>query len=493
MWETHIGVVFLVGDRAYKMKKPVRTDFLDFSTPQRRRTACHREVELNRRLAPDVYLGVSEVLPPAEPSGSAAEHAGDAEPLVVMRRMPEDRSLATLVVDGQPVGDELRDLARLMAAFHARADRSAAIAIDGGRDALRRRWSSNLVELTPFADLILDPALVEALGTLSMRFLEGRAPLFQERLDHDRIVDGHGDLIAADVFCLDDGPRPLDCLEFDDHLRHVDGLDDVAFLAMDLERLGRADLADRFLDAYVEFSGDTAPTALRHHYVAYRAVVRAKVACLRHRQGDVAASEEAWEYATLALRHLERGAVRLAIVGGLPGSGKTTLGGALADRFGAVLLSSDPLRKELAGMDPRHPASAAFHEGLYTEDRTTAVYAELLHRAELLLARGESVVIDASWTDARHRSAAETLARSSCSDLVLLQCRTTAERADRRIMTRERTASDATTEVALAMSAAAAPWPEATTISTDGTVGESLELASSVWRGVPGAAPRRSQ
>lgn len=483
--ETHIGVVFLVGDRAYKMKKPVRTDFLDFSTASLRRAACRREVELNRRLAPDVYLGISDVLPPAEPSGTGAARAEPAEYLVVMRRMPEDRCLASLVTDGQPVDDELRELARLMAGFHARADRSAAIAAEGGRDALRERWAANLAELTPFGGTVLDRALVDALARLSMRFLQGRTPLFLDRQDHDRIVDGHGDLIAADVFCLDDGPRVLDCLEFDDHLRHVDGLDDVAFLAMDLERLGRADLASRFLDAYVEFTGDPAPAALRHHYVAYRAVVRAKVACLRHRQGNAAAAEEATEYAMLALSHLERGAARLVIVGGLPGTGKSTLGGALADRFGAVLLSSDRLRKELAGIEPDEPAPAPFREGLYSEERTTATYSELLRRAGVLLARGESVVLDASWTCGHHRRAAEELARRTCSDLVRLQCRTTADSAGKRIVTRGRTSSDATVAVSLAMSAEAEPWPEAVTIPTCGTVAESLELASSVWRGAP--------
>ena len=489
--ETHVGVVFMVGDRAYKMKKPVRTDFLDFSTPQLRRAACYREVELNRRLAPDVYLGVSHVLPPGDLFVAGPAGGEPAEPLVVMRRMPEGRCLATMVTAGEPVERDLRELARMMAAFHARADRGAAITADGGRDALRTRWAANLAELAPFAGTVLDDALIDALGRLSMRFLDGRAPLLQDRLDQDRIVDGHGDLIAADVFCLDDGPRVLDCLEFDDRLRHVDGLDDVAFMAMDLERLGRADLADRFLDAYAEFSGDPAPTPLRHHYIAYRAGVRAKVACLRHRQGDGAAGADASAYVTLALQHLERGSVRLALVGGLPGTGKTTLGGALADRFGAALLSSDRVRKELVGLDPEQDARAPFREGLYTEERTAATYAELLHRAEVLLAHGESVVLDASWTCAQHRHAAEELARRTGSDLLQLRCRTSVDTADRRIVTRGRTASDATLAVSLAMSAETEPWPEAVAIPTDGTVADSCELAASVWRGTSAGPGRR--
>ncbi|MFC4944928.1 AAA family ATPase [Pseudonocardia sp. GCM10023141] len=481
--ETHIGTVFLVGDRAYKMKKPVRTAFLDFSTPALRLAACRREIELNRRLAPDVYLGTSDLMP-----GSG--DVGPVEHFVVMRRMPAQRCLAALIGAGEPVGDALRALARQLAVFHAAADRGPAVAADGTAAALRRRWVANLAELAPFAGTVLDAAVLHAIEVAALRFVDGRGPLLADRLARSRIVDGHGDLVAADVFCLDDGPRALDCLEFDDHLRHVDGLDDVAFLAMDLEHLGRADLATQFLDDYVEFSGDDAPTALRHHFIAYRAVVRAKVACLRHAQGDAGAAETAVAYAGLALRHLQCGAVRLALVGGLPGTGKTTLGGALADRFGAVLISSDRLRKEVAGIDPDTPATAAYGEGLYAPERIDATYAELLDRAALLLGRGESVVLDASWTAQRHRDAAVELAHRTHSDLARLHCRATAETAGRRIAMRGHTASDATTPIALAMAEVAQAWPEAVTVPTRGTITESVELASAVWRAAPAAARR---
>ena len=190
---------------------------------------------------------------------------------------------------------------------------------------------------------------------LAGRFLAGRSALLDARVRGGHIVDGHGDLLAADIFCLADGPRILDCLEFDDKLRWLDGLDDAAFLAMDLERLGADELAGRFLDWYVEFSGDPAPASLRHHYVAYRAFVRAKVGCLRARQGDRLAGQEASQLAALTLRHLRAGAVTVVLVGGLPGTGKSALAGALADRLGWTVLSSDRIRKELAG-PPGGPA-----------------------------------------------------------------------------------------------------------------------------------------
>ncbi len=485
MRETHIGVVFLVGDHAYKMKKPITTGFLDFSTPERRLVACRREVELNRRLAPDVYLGLSAVSGPEQPPWTGRD--GDSAPveyLVVMRRMPDDRRLSTLIRARTPVKDHLRALARSVAAFHAAARRSPEITAEGSRDALRGRWTANIEQVRAQCP-VPAPETVDAVDRLATRFLAGRGPLLADRCTDGRIVDGHGDLIADDIFCLDDGPRALDCLEFDDTLRYLDGLDDAAFLAMDLERLGRPDLAHDWLDDYVEFSGDPAPVALRHHYVAYRAFVRAKVACLRHQQGDAPAATDAAQYADLSLRHLRPEPCGSRWSAGLPGTGKTTVGGALADRFGAVLLSSDRLRKELAGLSPTQPAPAAYGEGLYTAERTDTVYAQLLHRAGTLLSRGESVVLDASWTHARHRMAADELARRTHSDLVRLECRVAPDVAAARLARRGPTASDATAAIGRAMSAAADPWPDAVAVCTSGGLAASLRRAAQAWQAAP--------
>jgi aminoglycoside phosphotransferase family enzyme/predicted kinase len=470
--ETHIGMVVLVGDRAYKSKKPVQTAFLDFSTPERRAAALRRELELNRRLSPDVYLGLGRFSGPEQPD----------ETVLVMRRMPADRRLSTLVLAGAPVQDVLRDLARLMATFHTRAGRGRGIVVDGAAAALRGRWRANVAELACYQGAPLPDGIVDEIGRLATRFVAGRSDLLAGRCADGWVVDGHGDLIADDVFCLPDGPRVLDCLDFDDHLRHVDALDDVAFLAMDLERLGRADLGTVFLDAYAEFAGDPAPASLRHHYIAYRALVRAKVACLRHDQtGADSDAAAAVRYAELSRAHLRSGAVRLALVGGLPGTGKSTIAGALADRCEAVLLSSDRVRKELAGLDPTGSAPAGFREGLYSADHTEALYTHLLERAEALLARGESVVLDASWTSRHHRAAAAALATRSSGDLVALDCRAPAGVAAQRIHTRGATASDATAAIAGAWAAAADPWPDATVIDTTAALDRCVADALDAW------------
>jgi aminoglycoside phosphotransferase family enzyme len=263
--ETHAAAVFLAGDLACKLKKPVSLGFLDFSTVAARTLACAREIELNLRFAPDVYLGVAEL---RGPDGQVCDH------LVVMRRMPASRRLSRLVRAHAPVAVPLRQVARILAAQHAKAARSPQIAEQGSRDALRRRWADNIGQTRTIQGRLaprepLDPAVICDTERLASRFLAGRAPLFDARIRQGRIVDGHGDLLADDIFCLDDGPRILDCLDFDDRLRWLDGLDDAAFLAMDLQRLGAPALAEQFMAAYAEYSGDPAPASLRHHYVAY--------------------------------------------------------------------------------------------------------------------------------------------------------------------------------------------------------------------------------
>lgn len=469
--ETHSGLVVLIGETAYKLKKPVDLGFLDFREPAVRRQVCERELELNRRLAADVYVGLTD-LPLAD---------GSTEPAVVMRRMPDDRRLATLARQRLDLSDEVRRIARVMAAFHARAERGPEISIEGGTPALRSRWRHNLEEVARFRDTLLDGTLVDEVGRLSSRFLDGREELFAGRIGTGRVVDGHGDLLADDIFCLPDGPRILDCLEFDGRLRCLDALDDIACLAMDLERLGASQAAVELVTAYREFSADSFPTSLVHHYIAYRAFMRAKVTALRTEQAQArqrvaAEAVDAVRLAELARDHLRRGEVRLIAVGGAPGTGKSTLADALADRLGMVMLSSDRLRKELAGIDPARHAPAAWREGIYSPAWSAQTYAELLERATALLGRGESVVLDASWTDPSHRALVADVAQATSSTLTVLRCEVALEVAAARIATRDGI-SDADEVVAARMSRAEKPWRGAVTIDTSNSPETSLEIA----------------
>ncbi len=460
--ETHTGAVFFVGERAYKMKKPVHFGFLDFTSLEARRIACQREVELNRRLSPDVYLGVADLV---GPDRRTSEH------LVVMRRLPAHRSLRALAESGLPLDAELDVLVERLVDFHTDAAQGPEIARSGTAEALVSRWRRNAEGMAGALGRIFDPATNQRVGTLAERYIAGRAELFARRIEAGHIRDGHGDLLADDVFCLDDGPRILDCLEFDDALRACDVLADVASLAMDLGHRGRPDLAHRLLAAYRHSTGDDWPPSLAQHYLAYRAQVRALVSGLRADQGEPSAAGEARSLLERCRHHLEAGRIRLVLVGGLPGSGKSTLARGAGAALGASVLRSDEVRKALAGLEPTTPAPARFAHGLYGEASTEATYRELLDRAGRLLALGHSVVLDATFTDPRWRDAARALAEEAVADLDEVRCHAPLGVLERRVAERAARggdASDATLEVTRRLAAAEVPWPEAATVETDG-------------------------
>ncbi|MBL7488026.1 AAA family ATPase [Frankia sp. AgB1.9] len=479
--ETHTAILTFAGDRVYKRKKALNLGFLDFREREARLAACEAEVALNSRLAPDVYLGVADL---RDATGQLIDH------LVVMRRLPEDRRLATLVRHGEPVGDVLRAIARQLAAFHETCETSDEIAQAGSRSTLSGLWREGVEGVASFRDDILDDAVIDEIDRLSSRYLAGRGALLLERMRSGRVRDGHGDLLADDIFCLTDGPRILDCLDFDQRLRVGDVLGDAAFLAMDLERLGAGGDAQRFLGWYREFSGETHPSSLEHLYIAYRAFVRAKVSSVRAAQGDPDAADLARQFGTLALDHLRRGRVRLVIVGGLPGTGKTTLAGHLADaEDGWVLLRSDVVRKELAGLPtnaPAPPELAGLGTGIYAHETTDAVYTELLRRAGHALAHGENVLLDASWSATTQRTAAARVAAAASADLVELCCVTSSAVAEARIARRAAAGSDASDATSMAVYTAMAsrtdPWPAAAVVDTAVPLAEAAATASRLLR-----------
>lgn len=477
--ETHTGLVVLAGELAYKIKKPVVTDFLDFSTVAARERACAHEVTLNRRLAPDSYLGVGHFGAPGDP---------EPEPVIVMRRHPDERRLATLVRNGEDVTGHLKAIAAVLARFHAEADRSSAIDAQARVDAVSERWRQNLAELARYAETGvggLDQHAVAAVGEMAARFMAGRAVLFAGRITDRRIVDGHADLLADDIFCLQGGPALLDCLEFDDSLRYVDVIDDVAFLAMDLEFLGRADLAEAFLARYTCLTGDDAPVSLRHFYTAYRAVVRAKVDCVRVTQGNPEAAADARRHLDIATAHLHRAAVRLIMVGGGPGTGKTTVARGLAESLGGKLISTDDMRAQMAAGGEITGEPGVLAEGLYSASNVDAVYAAVLRSAHLALCEGRTVVLDGTWRDERHRAGAREMAARASALVTEFACVAPLAVTVTRIRNRTSTSSQVTTsqvtpEIATALAegpAGGGGWAGAHLIDTTGEPSESVAQA----------------
>ncbi len=470
--ETHTGMVFLVGDFAYKVKKPVVTDFLDFSTVERRVVACTHEVMLNRRLAPGSYLGLGRFTAPS----------GEAEPVIVMRRHPEASRLSTRVRGGQDVSGALDAIASVLADFHAVAVRGARIDDEARVEAVASRWQENIAELQRYADRVpeLDGAAVAEIGSLAGRFIAGRAVLFAGRIAGGHIVDGHADLLADDIFCLPGGPELLDCLEFDDRLRYVDVVDDAAFLAMDLEYLGRPDLAVEFLRRYLHLTDDDAPVSLQHFYIAYRAVVRAKVDCVRYTQGHPEAAADAVRHLGIALEHARRGTVRLVVVGGAPGTGKSTLARALAAPLDARVVSTDEVRAELTAAGEIAGAPGTLGEGLYRPEQVAAVYDAVLRQAHLALCQGHPVILDGTFADPVLRRRAREMAAASSSPVTELVCAAPLAEAVTRIETRTDTTSQVTPEIAAALASRDSDWPQARRIDTtrapEAAVADALEI-----------------
>ncbi len=478
--ETHTGVVVLAGNRAYKAKKPVLTDFLDFRTPEQRERACLREVELNSRLCPGSYLGVAHLSDPA---------GGPGEPIIVMRRYRDEDRLACMVTrcPDESVHRALDAVAGVLARFHRHARRNWVIDAQGAASAVEQRWRENLTELDGYAGESISGVSsdsVSRIQRLAAEFVSGRQHLFTRRIEEGCIVDGHGDLLADDIFVIDGEPALLDCLEFDDELRYLDRIDDAAFLAMDLEFLGREDLGDRFLDRYAAYSADAGPSSLRDFYIAYRAVVRAKVDCLRQSQGKAEAAADAARHLAIATRHLEHGAIRLALVGGNPGSGKSTLARALAEQVGAQVIATDDVRRELRESGAITGDPGVLDAGLYSGANVMAVYQEGLRRARLLLGDGQSVILDGTWQDPQIRVHAHHLAAETHSALIELMCSATVDMAADRIKTRRPGNSEATAEIAAALASRHHGWATAYRINTARPLEDSLRAAHDVWLGI---------
>ena len=336
--ETHVSTLVFDGERVHKRKKPVRFPFIDLSTRELRRQACERDVALNRRFSPDVYLGVEDVV---DDAGNVVDYA------VLMCRLPADRRLATLIRRASrrvsmPAhrGPDDGRLSRSCSEHRGDplgGDPSGAARAVGRESCVSSRRSYRSQSIRRCSTTI---------EQLAHRYLDGRTALLGERIANGRIVDGHGDLLAEDIFCLDDGPRILDGLEFDDRLRWGDVLYDVGFLAMDLERLGRLDLATAFLKWYREFSAETHPSSLEHHYVAYRALGAFEGLVPARRPGRPCRRRDV---PAMCHRHLLDARVRLVVIGGLPGSGKSTLAAALGDELGGPCSAPTKSARSLPG------------------------------------------------------------------------------------------------------------------------------------------------
>ena len=452
--QTHVSSVFLTGDRVYKLKKPVNFGFLDFSTVELRERYCRREVELNRRLAPTMYLGVEPVV--RRPDGVRVGGDGDIlDWVVVMRQLDQELLGPRMLTRGELQPDMLDAVVDQLVPFYREARTGEGVDRFGEVEAIRFNTDENFNQTEEYVGKLLSRERFDHIRQWTDSFYAEHGPLFQRRIDEGRIRDSHGDLHLGNIF-FTRPPTIFDCIEFNERFRCGDVAVDLAFLAMDLDFHGRPELASRVVDRYVELSGDVELLDVLDFYKAYRAYVRGKISCFTqsdpHLDADVRRHHRnlARRYFGLAYRYTG-GPARPAIVVlyGLMGSGKTSLGRFLRERLGWHLLSTDAVRKELAGVGADTRVWVPYNEGLYSPDMNTRTYAEVCRRAENLLAAGFPVVVDGAFKSGGDRDPVIALAHRTGSRLVFVEAWCGPEEQRRRLEKRQQhdTRSDGRVEL----------------------------------------------
>jgi aminoglycoside phosphotransferase family enzyme/predicted kinase len=456
--QTHMSWAFLAGDFVYKVKKPVHFAFADAFTLQQRYLLCREEVRLNRRLAPDVYLGVVPIID----QGSRYELGDSAdmfdprvrEYAVHMRRLPDDLMLDHQLKAGAIRQDAaMEKVAARVAALHGSAASAASLRY-GSPAAVERTVVGNLQECRADIERLIGSGY-EAIANYVAGFIRAHRDLLNERASRGRVREGHGDLRCEHV-CMSDKIEIIDCVEFDAALRYSDVASDLAFLAMDLDAHGRPDLDDEFIAAYVKVTGDFDLPTLLNFYKCHRACIRGKVDALKALSEDHPAREreEARNRSRakfeLAARYARRGTPSLMAVCGMVASGKSTMANRLRFRTGFEVLNSDRVRKQLASVPEDFRSRSDYGAGFYSAEFDQLTYASLFDGARDRLLKGRGVILDASFKIPQHRAAVLALADEMKVPALFVECRTTEQETLRRLAERAKDASevsDATADI----------------------------------------------
>ncbi|UCF19872.1 MAG: AAA family ATPase [Gemmatimonadota bacterium] len=453
--QTHVSHLFFAGDYVYKVKKPVDLGFLDFSTLAKRRAAAIAELELNRRVSPNIYLDLAAVHRDRDGHLSFSAPALVEEVAVVMRRLPEEQRLAKLIDTGAVGPKMMHELGRLVAGFHKRAETSPEIAKYGSIDTVSHNWDENFQQTEPFIGRTLTHDTWEECKTEIERFMRVYGRLFEERQRDGWVRDCHGDLQTDDIFIDPESgsAHVLDCIEFNERFRYSDTLADTAFLSMDLKTRGRPDLAQAFLDAYYQHSSDEPVPPLLRFYESYRAYVRGKVRSFVVDQDGPSAAEkqaaadEARRFFRRALADALKLRPRLVLFAGIMGSGKTKHSDELGRGTGFRVVHSDVVRKQLAGLEPAAEQRVPFGTGIYSSEWTERTYTALIEEARGELARGNSIILDASWSRATHRRLARDAAEEREALFAIIECTASAPSLRARLSRPDRSVTDGRIEL----------------------------------------------
>ena len=404
--ETHISWVFLTGKYAYKIKKPVNFGFLDFSTLEKRQFYCQEEVRLNQRLAKDWYLDVV----PISGQPDQPKMAGMGQPIeyaVKMLQFPSVQTLKESAFTGQLGKREVDQIAKAIADFHQRVEKATENSPYGDCHDIKHWFDENFLHIRPLLDDKYQLSQLDTIETWSQDEWANISGLMQQRKQHGFVRECHGDLHLGNITLINGKVILFDCIEFNPMLRWVDVVSEVAFLMMDLLHLGYNDYAYRFLNQYLQHTGDYHGLALSRYYLTYRALVRAKVGLLRKAQNPDAVDceqihSEYTAFANLAESFTKPNQSVLIITHGYSGSGKSTYANQLAEKIGAIQIRSDIERKRLFGYSAQVTTGSGIDNGVYTQTAGHKTYSHLAELAKVALDADFPVIIDAAFLKVEH-------------------------------------------------------------------------------------------
>lgn len=414
--ETHISWVLLTGPYAYKFKKALDLGFLDYSTLEKRRLNCEEELRLNRRTAPKLYLEVMAIggsarSPVIDGDGPAIEYA------VKMKQFPQTAMLEQQLTDSKLSAQQVSSLAKTLADFHQRIDIAEIDSPYGEPEVIYQPIQENFTHIKKANDAADVISILERHSRWCDAQFQKLKPVFQQRKQSGFIRECHGDLHLGNLILLNDHITLFDCIEFNPNLRWIDVISELAFLVMDLQDRGHDEYAQRVLNSYLEYSGDYAGLKLLRFYQHYRAMVRAKVCCIRLEQADLCIQEREQqqarfaEYLNLAEDYTQAQTPYLMINHGLSGSGKTTISQHILEANAAIRIRSDVERKRLFGLMPEQGSDSAVDAGIYTQQGSERTYQRLEALAETIIQAGFSVIVDATFLKQKQRNTFRTLAR----------------------------------------------------------------------------------
>lgn len=480
--QTHVSFVFLTGDWVYKLKKPVNFGFLDYSTLERRKEFCDREIELNQRGAAELYAGVVAIAQTGDTYQLDATGQQPAvEYAVKMHQFPQDALMSSRFDRGEVTEADIIALARLVADFHRTAPTNDYISRFGEIDQIKVSFDENFEQTVGYIGGPQTQAQFDLTKDWTEAFFANNQDLLNSRVAGGFIRNGHGDLHLGNICWLNDRPRLFDCIEFNEAFRFVDTMYDVAFLAMDLEARGRVDLANAFVNEYAERSGDWAGLALLPLYLSRQSYVRAKVTSFLLNDMGIpeadraAAHDRAAAYYRQSASYAQPRSGHVILMCGLSGSGKSTVGRQFARQYNGIQIRSDAVRKHLGGV----PLDEKGEPSLYSPEMTEETYNCLLQLGLDLAERGETVILDAKYDRVALRKAVIEAVQERELDLEIVHCTAGIEVLRDRLNNRTGDIADATADLLtaqVAQFAAFTPEEQPWVRTVDTSQGSDLKL-----------------